>query len=155
MSHITPPAHTPGRKDNVLAPSLERFRHAVAADFVRDGREWAEGLAVALARVEAAFRHHRAGAKAPDGGVLAEVDETSPTVARQADEVRSDHDGLLVQILALRDEVQRAVKTFESGADLGAIREQAEQLLKFLQQNKEAETTLLQEGMNTDVGGEN
>ena len=138
----------------MLTQSLERFRTAVAAEFDGREQEWVEALSATLAQAEIVFRKHRAGARAPDGGVLAEVDETSPTVARQADEVRSDHDDLFVQILALRAEAKDALKTAEFGADFSAIRQHALHLLTGLQQNGEAETTLLQESVNTDVGGE-
>jgi hypothetical protein len=37
-------------------------------------------------------------------------------------------------------------------ADFGAIRHQAEQLLADLQENKEAETKLVLDSVNTDIG---
>ena len=68
----------------------------MATDVPGRERDWAEGVMDALARLETALRQHRAGAKAPDGP-LAEVDETRPTLARQADELRKDHDEFLAQ----------------------------------------------------------
>jgi hypothetical protein len=119
---------------------------ALAADVPGHEREWAEAVGDALARVETALRQHRAAAKAPDG-LLAEVDETRPTLARQANELRSDHDDFLAQVLALRAEVQRAAEAFQPAttpssamnrrgvADFGAIRARAQQLLAGLQDN--------------------
>jgi hypothetical protein len=136
---------------------------ALAADVPGHEREWAEAVGDALAHVETALLQHRAAAKAPDG-LLAEVDETRPTLARQANELRSDHDDLLAQVLALREEVQRAAEAFQPAtnpssamnrrgvADFGAIRARAQQLLAGLQENTQAETKLVMESVNTDIG---
>ena len=100
------------------------------------------------------MRQHRTAAKAPDG-LLAEVDETRPTLARQANELRNDYDALLAQVLALRNEAQQAAEAFQPAgnpsaktgaggvADFGAMRRHAEQFLAGLQEAKEAETTVL------------
>jgi hypothetical protein len=163
MSQATLPSQPPPRKDDALALSLDRLRQALAADVAGREREWAEAVGDALARVETTLRQHRAAAKAPDG-LLAAVDETRPTLARQAHELRSDHDDFLKQILALRDGVRGAAEAFQPAAgptakagaggvaDFGAIRHQAEQLLAALQDNKEAETKLVLESINTDIG---
>ena len=163
MSQATLLSQAPRTKDDALALSLDPLRQALAAAVPGHEREWAEDVGEALARVEAALRQHRAGAKAPDG-LLAEVDETRPTLARQADELRSDHDDFLVQVRALREEVRRAAEAFQPAtdptaktgaggvADFGAIRQQAEQLMAGLQQNRDAETRLVLESVNTDIG---
>jgi uncharacterized membrane protein YccC len=116
-----------------------------------------------LARVETALRQHRAVAKAPEG-LFAMVDETRPTLARQADGLRGDHDDILKQILDLRKAVQRAAGAMQASAnpalrkdagevtDFGTIRQQAEQLLAGLQQNQDAETRLVLESVTTDIG---
>jgi hypothetical protein len=69
-----------------------------------------------------------------------------------------------MRVLALRKEVQRTAEAFgpvanssvNAGAggvaDFGAIRHQAEQILAALQDNKEAETKLVLESVNTDIG---
>lgn len=162
MSQATVSSEPRGKED-VLALSLDRLRQAQAADVPGREREWSAAVGDALARVETALRQHRAAAKAPDG-LLAEVDETRPTLARQADELRSGHDDYLKQILALREEVRRAAEAFQPAAgtsaktgiggvpDFGALRQQMEQLLAGLEQNKEAETKLLQESVNTEIG---
>src|SRR5262245_14112204 len=88
--------------DDALMLSLDRLRQALAADVPGYEREWAEAVGDALAPVETALRQHRAAARSPDG-LLAEVDETRPTLARQADELRHDQDDLLTQIVILRE----------------------------------------------------
>jgi hypothetical protein len=151
----------PRKKDDILMFSLDGLRQALATETSGREREWLEAVGDALARIEVALRQHRVAAQAPDGP-LAEVDQTRPTLARQADALRSDHDDFLMQLLALREQVRRAVEAFQSGpaspasasrgVDLGAIRQQAEQLLAGLQENREAETKLVQESINTDIG---
>jgi hypothetical protein len=100
----------------------------------------------------------------PTDGPLAEVDETRPTLARQAVALRSDHDYFLLELLALRDEVQQVGGLFSNAAgppstagagrvaDPAAIRQQAEKLLTGLQQIKRSETGLVLESLNTDIG---
>ena len=150
-------------KDDPLTLGLEQLGQAVAADVPGREREWTQAVKDAFARVEAALRQHRAAAKTPEGP-LAEVDETRPTLARQAEELRNDHDQLLGQVLALREEVQRAGDAFQPAADpsaktgargiadFGAIRRQVEQFLAGLRETKEAETKLILESVNTDIG---
>jgi len=100
--------------------------------------------------------------KAPDGP-LAEVDETRPTLARQAADLRCDQDELLHEVVALREEAQRAADVFEgpvpatrkAGAsipDFGTIRQDGQQLLARLQQARAAEAGLVLESVNTDLG---
>jgi hypothetical protein len=153
----------PRRTDDALALSLDTLRQALAADVPGRERQWADAVGDAAARVEAAPRQHRAAAKAPDG-ILAEVDETRPTLARRADELRTEHDDFLEQVRALREEVRLAAEAFRPGAgaaaqpvvagvvDFGAIRRQAEQFLAGLQGHREAETKLVLESINTDIG---
>jgi hypothetical protein len=153
----------PRRKEEDLAFALDQLRQALAAHVPGSEWEWADTVGEALAGVDTALRQHRTLAKAPDG-LLAEVDETRPTLARQADELRSEHGDLLTQVRALREQVQRAAEAFKPAAealtrtgaggvpDFGAIRQQADQLLAGLQQNKDAETKLVLESVNTDIG---
>jgi hypothetical protein len=117
----------------------------------------------ALARVITAVRHHLAFARAPDG-LLAEVDETRPTLGRQAHELRCGYADFLTDFRALREEVRRAALAFQpatdpfpttridSVVDFGAIRRQGEQLLARLQGNRDAEAKLVLETFNTDLG---
>ena len=152
----------PWKKDDPLVVSLDALRQALVADVPGREREWAEAVGDALGCIERSLRQ-QAAAKVSDGP-LAEVDETRPTLARQADAVRSHYDDLLMQLLSLRDEVQRAIVAFTPAAELstrpsaagvadfGAIRRQAEQVLAGLQQNKETEAKLVLESVTTDIG---
>jgi len=120
-------------------------------------------MEVALSGVETALRRHINEAEDPDG-LFAEVDATRPSLARQANGLCSDHGELLKQLLSLEEEVRRAADAFQPSTDssirteagvvldFGTIRQQAEQLLAALQQNHEAETLLVMESINTDIG---
>src|SRR5437660_1569826 len=117
-----------------LVLALDRFQHVLAESVSGREGQWVDEVGGALARVEMALRQHRAGAKDPDG-LLADVDETRPTLARQADELRRDHDGFLMQVMALRDEVHGAAEALQlererrpkaggsEGTDLDAVRQ--------------------------------
>ena len=156
-------------REDMLAPQIDRLSHALGAEIPGRERTWAETLDEALAGVERALRHHMMTAQDPDG-VFAEVDETRPSLARQAGQLRQDHDGLLGQCLALRQDVRRAAGAFsfavptflptpgsatrsdQNVPDLGAIRRQGEQLRDALRQNLQAETHLVLDSINTDIG---
>jgi hypothetical protein len=162
---MSKPSLPPGRvrKEDALGLSLDQLRQVLAADVPGREREWAEAVEDALAHVGAALGQHRADAQAPDG-LLAEVDETRPTLARQAEELRGQHDDFRAQLRALRQDVRRAAEAFQPGAgpaaavdagpvaDFGAIRRQVEQLVAGLQAHREAETKLVLESVNTDIG---
>jgi hypothetical protein len=146
----------PQRKSDALGLSLENLHQALVADVSGREQEWLKELEAALSRAETALRQHRDATHAPDGA-LAEVDETRPTLARQADGLRGDQEDLLNQFLALREEVRRTTehasnKAVHGYADVVAIREKAGQLLAGLQENKEAQTKLVLESVNTDIG---
>jgi hypothetical protein len=151
------------RRYDSLATSLDRLGDALGRTVPGNEWEWANGVGNALGHMEAALREHRASAKAPNGA-LAGVDETRPTLARQADKLRRDDDHLLTQILGLRQEVRRAAEAFRPAVertgngvaceipDFGTMRHEAEQLLAAMQQHKEVEMRLVMDSVNTDIG---
>jgi len=173
-------------KEDVLATRADRLSRALDAVIPGRERSWAECLDGHLAGIEGALRQHLVTAHDPEG-VFAEVDETRPSLARQASQLRQDYSGLLGQCVALREEVQRVARAFlyevpttvsaapdslptpsevrtgtikgeapgradETVTDLGAIRRQAEQLRDALQQTLQAETHLILDSVNTDIG---
>jgi hypothetical protein len=157
--------------DDALVTSIDRLIQVLDADVSGHEREWAERMAHALARIEEGLRRHGAVDRFPDG-LLAEVEDTTPTLARKVDELCREHGDLLEQCLALQEEVRLLVEAFAPAAEasrerdawpkqtgsgmapaVGAIREQAEPFLASLRQNNAAETKLLQESVNTDLGG--
>jgi hypothetical protein len=152
------------RRYDSLANSLNRLGDALAKTVPGNEWEWANGVGSALSHMEAALREHRASAKSPNGA-LAGVDETRPTLARQAEKLRRDDDHLLTQILGLRQEVRRAAEAFRpplDGSDntvvageipdFGSMRHEGEQLLAALRQHKEVEMRLVLDSVNTDIG---
>ena len=149
--------------DRALAISLDQLEHTLAATVPGREQQWAEAVGVAIDAVEKALRRHKAAARDPNGP-LAEVDETRPTLSRQADEIRDGHGDLLQDLLSLRTEVFRAAAAFgphgaadagkERGVvvDFGDIRQQAEKILTRLRQTGQAETKLVQDSLNIDIG---
>ena len=151
----------PGNNEDALELSLSRLCKALAMDSDGCEREWAERVGQALADVEPALRQHRAVAKPPDG-LFGEVDQTRPTLARQADDLRTEHSDLLLQLVTLHERVRQAAEAFypahaaDTGSgrstDIDVIREQTQQLVASLQENKQAEAKLIMESINTDIG---
>jgi hypothetical protein len=158
------------RGEDALGFQTERLSKTLEAHVPGRERDWAGAVGEALAGVERALRQHMAVAQAPNG-VFAEVDNTRPTLARQADGLLQEHGGLLDQCLALQREVQRAAEAFAPSADLvsgpgtmrpradnggvldfGSIRQQVEQFVSGLRTNRHAETQLVLESINTDIG---
>src|SRR4029079_19252689 len=134
---------------DALELSLGELCNAVAMDAEGREGEWVERVGQALADVEPALRQHRAVAKCPDG-LFGEVDQTRPTLARQADDLRSEHDNFLLQLVTLHERVRQAVDAFcpsnavvgpSSGRvkDIDLIREETQQLVASLEKNKQAE----------------
>jgi hypothetical protein len=152
------------------APSLsfERLTQALAADVPGRERAWAEAVIDALTAVEQVMRQQLAAAEALEGP-LAQVDQTRPSLVRQSEEVCRNQSDLLGQVIALRQEAQKAVQAFSSTGDpqnsaytltarpntipdFGVIRRQAEEFLTRVQQNREVESKLVLESINTDIG---
>jgi hypothetical protein len=157
------------REDGLVA-LIDRFGRVLGDGVPGREREWATAVEKALTCLKRALRQHLAAARVPDG-VFAEVDDTRPTLARQAEEVCQTYDTLLKQSSALLRKTRRATEAFSSNpdpigtaapctgrngtagvVDFGVIRQQGEKLLASLRQNKDAETQLILESINTDIG---
>lgn len=156
-----PSLQTQPHGKDALALSLDQLQQTLTADDTGRERQWAEAVGYALARLEAALRKHRAAAGRRDGP-LAEVDQTRPTLARQVDNLRSDYDDFLRQLLDLREQIQRSAEALAPSngftvrvgevMDVSAIRGQTEQICAGLQKDWQAETKLVLESVNTDLG---
>src|SRR5260221_13710760 len=94
-------------KQDALGLSLDPFREALTADFPGHEKEWTENVRAALLQVDRALRQRRATSETSDSP-LAEVDDTRPTLARQAEELCGELTVLVKQVGELRNEVQRA-----------------------------------------------
>ncbi len=156
-----PSLQTKPQCKDALALSLDQLQQTLAIDDTGREQQWAEAVGYALSRLEAALRKHRAAVHRPDGP-LAEVDQTRPTLARQADDLRSDYDDSLRQLLDLRERIQCSAEALAPSnglsarvgeiMDVNAIREQAEEIWSGLQKDRQAETNLVLESVNTDIG---
>src|SRR5262245_12833374 len=151
------------RKSDSLQRALDVLRRVLAAGFPGRERQWAQTVGEALARLETTLRHNLELAEAHEGS-LAEVDDTRPTLSREADALCKEQEGLLRQILALREQARLAADAFQHAADpsrketvacvpnFGAIRQRGEQLLAGLKRARETEAQLVLESVNTDIG---
>jgi hypothetical protein len=163
MRYATLTTQAMPRKSDALPRSLDRIAKVLAADFPGHERQWAKIVDSALVFVEAALRQQRDLANDPDG-LLAGVDEMRPTLARRAEQLRSDYDHFLTRVLSLREEVQKAVEAFQPApvpltrtcvgkvADFGAIKQGTLRLKEELRRHQEAELRLVMDSVNTDIG---
>lgn len=163
MSNSELPSKSSARNEASVARAAERLRTVLAEPIGGREQQWAESVAKALDRVESALRKHRAMAKDPEG-LFASVDEIRPTLAKQADELRNRQDVLLDQVNVLRDDIESATASLQLTADpdpvmvqaksaeLSALRQLIEKFLGDLSDSKTAETSLVAESDNTDVG---
>jgi hypothetical protein len=162
-------ASTKSMKDDTLAFQVHRMSRALNAAFRGRERQWTESLDEALAGVEGSLRRHMMTAQQPEG-VFAEVDETRPTLARQAARLREEHGRLLEQCVALRGELRQAPGEYAFAAPAALptpgstrrlseiipgnveVRRHAEQFYDELRLNLQAETGLVLESISTDIG---
>src|SRR5262245_44826544 len=161
MSYVQ--THVLGAKNDLLARSLRSLQRALSADFPGRERHWAETVGDALMRAGKALRSNLDSARAHEGS-LAEVDDTIPTLSRQADALCNEQEELLGQVVALQEEAHRAAEAFQMPPDplrkinvgsvpnFGAIRQRGQQLLAGLQHTKETEAFLVLASVNTDIG---
>ncbi len=153
-----------------LLSAMDGLKTVLAEDGAPRADTWASRLANRLARVQEALEEHKILAQDPDG-LFAQVDGTRPTLSRQADQLRKEHEQLLQQAACLRKQA-RTVAEFPDlrangredviGRPRGArrspvlktetIRQDAERLLTDLEQVVAAEGGLLLESVNTDIG---
>jgi septation ring formation regulator EzrA len=149
---------------DALEQAIEDLKHSLTYRMAGQESQWTDKVAKAIASILKKLRQHTATAQAVDG-LFAEVDVTRPTLIRQTDKLRREHSNLLGQLLALREEVHRTKQMITANTknssqqnrlpqspDLGAIRRGAEKLLGELQLNMNAETALVMESVNTDIG---
>jgi hypothetical protein len=149
MTQLATMSYTPRVKDDPLTPSMEQLRHAL--DSREPGQKWVQALGRALARAEDALRTHVAVSESADGP-LAEVRKTQPPLTRQTTSVTRGFRNLLQKSTALRGEVKRATEAAHGTADVETIRRRAEKFLAGFREAKEAETVLILDSVNTDIG---
>jgi hypothetical protein len=153
---------------DVLLLPRDELALALAADSVGRESDWADSVASALAELEEALRQHIALAESGDGIYLM-VDLTRPTLVRQINHLRRQHNDLLMQLRDLQLLAARAVRAFQprnlfdaldslldeppgSIPDFGALRERAQRFLKALARHGEAEDMVVLESVTTEIG---
>jgi hypothetical protein len=161
-------------KTDRLSSCAEQLSQALTSSVPGRERDWTESVHSALSGVKQALQEHAVTAEAPDGP-LAVVNRsappTMPTVSRQVAVLRKDHTEFLQQASALESELRGALEAFRDISsppdpnvpfpavsarntvpDFGTMRESAEKLLTAVKQHQEAESLLLLDTVNTDIG---
>jgi hypothetical protein len=161
-------------KTDRLSSCAEQLSQALTSNVPGRERDWTESVHSALSCVKQALAEHAVTSEAPDGP-LATINRsappTLPTVSRQVAVLRKDHTEFLQQASALESELRGALEAFCGSAsapgidptlprapacntvpDFGTIRESAEKLVTALRQHQEAESLLLLDTVNTDIG---
>jgi hypothetical protein len=152
-----------------LRAAIKQVRTVLIAAAPDDAPAWS-GLAwYALARLERVLADEVKNASAADG-LLAEIDQTRPTLLRQQQKLAQSYRHLLEQCIALKWQMftasQRRVvenpflgKTpplRSNGAgivtDFAALRERVDQFITLVEQCREDEAKLILESSTTDIG---
>ena len=154
-----------------LAKAVEELRRVLAADSTGQEQNWISRVDQSLTAIEQAVKRQRARLSDAQGRVV-DVDSPlnpSPTVARRADGLREELDGLLKEADALRGKLQvlhpstGSMDLSAAGAlyvapemadisDFGTFCERAEQLLRRFEDYEEEEAELIQESITMDLG---
>jgi predicted nuclease with TOPRIM domain len=140
--------------DKILTTKIEFLNDALAEDPAGHVQDWIVHVKTGLDHLEEAWRGHKKDVQDVEG-VFAEVDKQRPTLAKQADEIRSDQADLSDELRGLRSELRLAEKADsadQQAAEVAAFRLHAQQILDTLRQTKEAESNLLLESANREMG---
>jgi hypothetical protein len=111
-----------------------------------------ELLRTALATVTEILAQHE---RAANEGLFAEVDETRPSLARQEDQLRREHRDLSERARALDEDIRQALEMSPATASMSIPSDmgvRAKQLALDLEEHGKAETCLVLDSINTDIG---
>jgi len=168
MSLTTPTlSRSQGRVDP-RAQALHQLKVALAVELPENEQDWAYEVEHALSLIEKALKEYRTAANAPDS-VLAEVDETRETLARQADGIRQERASLLQECVALQLDLQTAAHALPvdtetpsplptpatpaaDSVDFHALRLRLEEFRARVEGILQTETELVRESITTDLG---
>jgi hypothetical protein len=157
---------------NALLTAADRLERTLGEAAPGRERDWAGEVDDALAGLDQAVRQRAATLVSRDGSVL-KVDRPrlpSPTVDRQAADLRQELDDILGQIGTLRLEVQGAGQAFggaaaaarTSGAlpaarpaavpDFGGLSQKGREVVEAVRRYEEDAARVVLESVNTDIG---
>jgi len=105
---------------------------------------WSSELGQQLEALSAALDQHVALTEGPDG-LLADIVEAAPRLARRVDLTRQDHTRLRKQL----DAIRAALPAGETG--VGELRDQVVELLTSLIRHRQAGADLVYEAYNVDI----
>jgi hypothetical protein len=153
-------------KDDPLARSTEALRQALAEDYSDRAPQWVEAVDRALARVQHGLQRKLTKHSETDEWPTS----IDPNTSRQVTKLCQSESDLLSQITHLRDETRRALQcsyftihrqawvsaipaSADGSEDCASIRDLAAEVLAAVAKNSATETKLIQESVNTDIGG--
>ena len=136
------------QRDSVHA-AVEDLERALVKEPHRSAADWADQMDQAFVAVKRAVRERDADLKT-SGGQLVDVASArmpSPTVDRQAGDLCHELEGVLDEVAALEAEVGGGT------GDLSAVHNRIARLLRALRRFERAEADVVQDAVNTDIGG--
>ena len=118
-----------------------------------DAGPWTDRLERALKEVERAALRHGDDLETPEGRLVDVDSPTAPsgTTDRRVGKMREELVAILEEAAALRARVKAAGRF--AVADVDALRRRAEEVLASLHRFERAEVGVVQESVNTDIGG--
>lgn len=152
----------PRKIDERLKQSMTCLERALSAKTAGREYQWSASVADALDQMRDAMQSRPAAPASSDV-----VDQTRPTLKRQADSVCREYADCIVRADALHGEIQRVSHTFapkdragarddagkvEAIPDFADLRQRAADLLNCLQHVRDEEAHLVLESVNTDIG---
>jgi hypothetical protein len=130
----------------VRTASLD-LEEAIARPAGQDAGKWSSETAARCQTLTEAFRYHVEQSEGPDG-LLPEIVATAPRLAHAVDQVKQEHQSLLVEL----DQLYAAAGSGAPG-DVEAVRRQALNLLQALAAHRQRGSDLIYEAYLVDVEG--
>jgi hypothetical protein len=132
-----------------LRESLNQLEQALAAAAISRSEAWGQRVHEALSQLAQDFRDHIRVTEGPDGlhqSILA----GDLRLANAVQALSTEHGDITAQLTAALE----ATKGTVDGADVGAVRERATQLLGRIVRHRQKGADLVYEAYETDIGGD-
>jgi hypothetical protein len=133
-------------RQGVRRASLD-LEEAIARPAGQDAGKWSTDTAARCQTLIEAFRYHVRESEGPDG-LLPEIVTTAPRLAHAVDEVKQEHQSLLVEMNRLH-----AAAGTGGLVDVEAVRREALMLLQALAAHRQRGSDLIYEAYLVDVEG--
>ena len=131
-----------------LRGAMDQVERSIVAAATGRVAEWSAAVRAAMENLSNAFEHHMKVTEASDG-LLAEVMQEAPRLARRVDIIKADH----ATIGAALEGVQRTLRQGDAADDVGVRRltDDVISLLSQLVQHRHLGADLVYEAYNVDI----